>query len=530
MNTLEQSQNELWKVSPVMLALAVAACGVLIIPFYDALSYMVWDWSNKEEYSHGFLLPFISIFLIYQRRNELMKQEFNGSWLGVILTLVGLFVYLMGELSTLYSVVQYAFLITVSGLLLSYVGWQSFKGFIIPLMILVLMIPLPHFLYNNLSSELQLISSEIGVFVIRLFDIPVYLQGNVIDLGVMKLQVVEACSGLRYLFPLMTIGFIMAYFYQGSIIFRAVVFFSTIPITVLMNSIRIGLIGVSVEYWGQEMAEGILHDFEGWIVFMSCFFILVGEIWLFSYLIGEKKPIDELFAIDLPETLEDDVQRKARPIPTTIYASLAALVLVSLASTQIAQRAENIPDRKNFATFPIYVDQWRGRNVAMEQQYIDTLRFEDYIISNFDDGRDNLVNFYVAYYESQRKGESAHSPRSCLPGDGWRIESLSQTRIPEAEINGQPLMANRVIMRKGDSRSIVYYWFQQRGRVITNEYLVKWYLFWDSLTKNRTDGALVRLVADINDMKSEEELRSKEASLQQFAYQVSGILQEYVPN
>ena len=107
---------------------------------------------------------------------------------------------------------QYSLLIALGGLTLAITGWRAFRFFVVPLLILLLSVPLPNFIYKNLSFELQLLSSSIGVHVIRLFNIPVYLEGNVIDLGSMKLQVVEACSGLRYLFPLMTLGFIAAHF------------------------------------------------------------------------------------------------------------------------------------------------------------------------------------------------------------------------------------------------------------------------------------------------------------------------------
>ena len=111
-----------------------------------------------------------------------------------------------------------------------------------------------------------------------MFGISVYLEGNVIDLGSYKLQVVEACSGLRYLFPLVSLSFIAAYIYHGAFWKKAIIFLSSIPITVLMNSFRIGVIGVLVEYGGPGQAEGFLHDFEGWIIFMACIAILVLEM------------------------------------------------------------------------------------------------------------------------------------------------------------------------------------------------------------------------------------------------------------
>ena len=118
--------------------------------------------------------------------------------------------------------------------------------------------------------------------MIRAFNIPVFLEGNIIDLGGYRLQVVEACSGLNYLFPLMSLGFIIAYFYQAAFWKRLFIVLVTIPITVLMNSIRITLVGVSVNYGGISLAEGILHDFEGWIIFILSVAILFVIIWLFE--------------------------------------------------------------------------------------------------------------------------------------------------------------------------------------------------------------------------------------------------------
>ena len=124
---------------------------------------------------------------------------------------------------------------------------------------------------------------------IRLFQIPVYLEGNVIDLGVYKLQVVEACSGLRYLYPLMSLGFLAAYLFQAPLWQRALVFLSTIPITIAMNSLRIGLVGVMVDHFGPQDADGFLHMFEGWIIFIACALLLVAEMYVLARFVSGKK-------------------------------------------------------------------------------------------------------------------------------------------------------------------------------------------------------------------------------------------------
>jgi exosortase D (VPLPA-CTERM-specific) len=451
----------------------------------------------------------------------------SGAWAGVGIVLFGMTLFVMGELSTLYVIVQYSFLVVLFGVALSLLGWKGFKTIWIPLFILIFMIPLPNFMLQGLSGQLQLISSQLGVWVIKAFGISVLLEGNVIDLGSYKLQVVEACSGLRYLFPLMTFGFITAYFYKAAFWKRALIFLSSIPITVFMNSFRIGVIGVTVEYWGQEMAEGFLHDFEGWVVFMACTGVLFLEMWLLTKIGTDKTTLREAFAIELPTKTPRGVPAQARPVPKPFVASVVMLAIVTVMAWMMPERQEIQPQRKEFATFPLTVGDWKGKEERLEQIYVDALKFEDYIMADFHNAAGKSVNYYVAYYGSQRKGESAHSPRSCIPGGGWKIEDLRRHEVKGVQFNGKPLFVNRTLITLGDHKQLVYYWFQQRGRDITNEYLVKWYLFWDALTKNRTDGALVRLTAYV---APGEELSDADALLADFIGQVNPYMDAYVPN
>ena len=185
------------------------------------------------------------------------------------------------------------------------------------------------------------------------------------------------------------------------------------------------------------------------------------------------------------------------------------------------------PARKAFSDFPLAVGDWKGQRDTLEQIYIDALKFTDYTLINYKDGKNNLVNLYTAYYESQRKGQSVHSPRSCLPGGGWQIQSLTQIALPEALVNGQPLQVNRALISYGDQKQLVYYWFQQRGRALTNESLVKWFIFWDAITRNRTDGSLVRLTIPL---RPGGEVAELDQALNSFAKEMSPVLANYIPN
>ncbi len=519
-------QQTIWKEPAWIWIGLLGLFGLLGTIFYDGLSAMVRAW-GREEYSHGYMIPLVVAFLVWQRKDQLEKIQFSDSWVGVVIVLLGIGLYFLGELSTLYIIIQYAFLVTVFGIAFCMVGREGMRKIWVPLLFLGFMIPLPSFLFNNLSSLLQLISSQLGVSVIRFFGVSVYLEGNVIDLGNYQLQVVEACNGLRYLFPLMSLAFLCAYFFKGALWKRAVIFISSIPITVLMNSFRIGVTGVLVDYKGIAMAEGFLHDFEGWFIFMSCLGVLIAEMWVLSKIGRDgSRPLREVFGLDFPNPSPEGAAIRYRSLPKSLVFSAFLLVITAASSFLVVQREEVIPSRADFSGFPLQIGSWQGTGERMEQIYIDALKFDDYIMANFDNGAGKVINFYVAYYGSQRKGESAHSPRSCLPGDGWQMTGLTVKSIEGAGTNGIPLRVNRVEIQKGDYKQLVYYWFNQRGRVITNEYLVKWYLFWDALTKNRTDGALVRLTTLV---MPNEDIKEVEERLDDFTKSVAGVLDDYVP-
>lgn len=516
-----------WRLSWGFVAVGAAVGLLSLWPFWDGLSRMWSWWIDQPEYSHGLLIPPVAAFLMWQQKDRLERIPFTSNWWGVALVLLGGGLLVIGQLGTVYTAIQYAYVITVYGLILSFLGWAAFRLIAVPLLILMFMIPLPEFVLNNLSTKLQLLSSEIGVSVMRLFDISVFLEGNVIDLGGYKLQVAEACSGLRYLFPLMTIGFLMAYFYKGALWKRLVLFFSSVPITVLMNSIRVGTIGVMVEHWGIGMAEGFLHEFQGWMVFMVSTVLMLGEIALLNVIGRERGTWRQLFGVEFPAPTPSGIPTRRRKLPASFVVASALLLVFIAVTIAIPRPAETFPERASFTQFPMEQGGWRGRQDALEPVFTDQLKLDDYLLANYADAGGNAVNLYIAYYKSQRKGEAVHSPRSCLPGGGWQMRDFGQRELRSVPLNGQPLRVNRAVIELGNQREIVYYWFQQRGRVIDNELAVKWYLFWDALTRHRTDGALVRIIAPLSAAGSEAQADRR---LTDLASRIAPDLSRFVPN
>jgi EpsI family protein len=198
-----------------------------------------------------------------------------------------------------------------------------------------------------------------------------------------------------------------------------------------------------------------------------------------------------------------------------------------VATTAIPRPAEIAPARASFAEFPLKVGEWHGRRGALEAVFTDQLKLDDYLLADYVNDAGSTVNLYVAYYASQRKGEAVHSPRSCLPGGGWQMRDFGRRELEGISIDGRPLRVNRTLIESGNQRELVYYWFQQRGRVIDNEFAVKWYLFWDALTEHRTDGALVRVIAPL---AAGTEASAADRLMIDFTSRIAGSLPRFVPD
>ena len=538
---IPQHPSSVWKI-PVAQWLVIGFASVATIAaFYPGLRFMVAQWGQVEEYSYGYFIPVISAFLIWQRSDRLRQFELRGSWTGLILVAIALALGTIGDLSAIRLFSQYGFVVALFGLSVCLIGWRGTRIIAVPLATLVFMIPLPQFLLREISQQLQLVSSEIGVALIRLFGISVFLEGNVIDLGSYKLQVVEACSGLRYLFPLMVLGFLAAYFFQGAFWKRALVLLSTIPLTIVINSLRIGLIGVTVEYWGSAMAEGLLHDFEGWFMFMVCLALLVGEMALLARVGGQHQSLQAVFGLEFPDPVPSGAVVSYRRFSAPALAGAVLVTAVGVAAFWGPPREQIHPKRTPFSMFPMSLPGgWTGRPDRLEPDVVATLAVDDYIIANYTRAGEPWVNFYTAYYKSQSGGQSSHSPRTCIPGGGWSIAQIEEVPLTLLATSAAPSpgaitpvttlpppIVNRAVIQKGEQRQLVYYWFRQRGRVMTSEVAVKWFILKDGITRDRSDGALVRLVTPV---PPNEDIAKADRRLVAFLSTIDTRLRDHVPD
>jgi len=271
-------------------ASAVGTCALAVLIFSPILYHMVLHWRNVPDYSHGFVIAPLAIYFAWERRKALARAPIEPSWWGLAPLALGTLALAVGRLGVELMSMRTGFVLTLIGLVLLLLGKQVFRILAFPLCFLFLMVPLPQSLVNVIAFPLQLIAADLAVSTLHWFGMPVLREGNIIHLPDTQLFVAEACSGLRSLMALGTLGVVFAYFFRKTWGERLVLVASTLPIAVLVNAFRVMLTAVLTRRWGPGMAEGVIHQFEGFFTFGLAFGLLLIEARLLAWLWPRRKP------------------------------------------------------------------------------------------------------------------------------------------------------------------------------------------------------------------------------------------------
>jgi exosortase len=254
---------------------AWAWLGVLLLVSYAPVLWrLVEQWGSDPDMGHGFFVPLVAGFIVWQKRPELLalKPSPNGWGLAVVLY-AGLQLYI-ATLGAELFLARTAFVISIIGLVLLLGGVAWVRALAFPLFLLFFMIPIPSVVYNSITFPLQLLASRISTEALDWMQIPVLREGNVLELAEQKLSVVEACSGIRSLLSLTFLSLVYGYFFESKMWMRILLFAATIPIAIVANASRVTLTGVLTEF-KPELAEGFFHTASGWVIFMVALVILI---------------------------------------------------------------------------------------------------------------------------------------------------------------------------------------------------------------------------------------------------------------
>ncbi len=264
----ESSARRLWWWGAASLSL------LILFLYKDILAALVRQWWNDPDFSHGFFVPVLAAYLIWQKREALASLPVKPSWWGLAVMIGAVGILLLGVFGAELFLSRSSFIFLLAGLVILFFGWDHFRALIFPWCFLFLMVPLPTLVMNQVTLPLQFFASSLAASLLGLVGVPVLRDGNVIQLPTMSLEVVEACSGIRSLVSLITLAVVYAYLLEKNKAIRVLLVLAAVPIAIVANGFRIMGTGLTGMYWSPDKAQGFFHEFSGWLIFVISLLLL----------------------------------------------------------------------------------------------------------------------------------------------------------------------------------------------------------------------------------------------------------------
>ena len=248
--------------------------GLVVLLYAGVLRSLVGQWWSDPDYGHGFLVPLFSGYVVWRQREQWLKSESKPTNFGLLVIVGALVLLLVGSLGAELFTSRFSLLTLLAGMILFLAGWKVLRAVSFPLAFLLLMIPIPVIIYNQITFPLQLLASRFATFWLEVAQVPVLREGNVLILPNYSLEVVEACSGIRSLMTLITLAVAYGYLVEPRRSVRYALVILMIPIAIVSNAIRIMGTGVLTYYFGPKAAEGFFHEFSGWVIFLAALILM----------------------------------------------------------------------------------------------------------------------------------------------------------------------------------------------------------------------------------------------------------------
>ena len=465
--------------------LGMALVAGFVACYAGVFSSLVHHWSSDDMYNHGFLIPIISAYIVWERRDRLARVPLApAETFGALTLAAGLAVLIAGQLGSVVVVQQLSLLITLTGLVLLLFGWAMLRALWLPLAYLVLMIPIWEVVLNRLHAPFQQLSAEIGAFALSTIGVPVRLQGVFVELPNVTLEVAEVCSGVNFLVAIVAIAVPQAYLMLTGVWRRAFVLASSVGVVLLSNGFRVALIGW-LAYYGYSGPDihGPGHMLQGLFVAALGFAVMTGLIrWLAAREARRRSP-ETRMAEPRPATRRT-LHLAARPAALAIVILGAAVALIFLHRTQPV-------DARVFAMALVDAPAKWGRGVpAPVPSFFERAGVDHELSRAFVSPSGRPVQLYAGYFRYQVQAkELVNAHMSEL----HKHASVAPLRLA----NGADLRVNEAVYTKdGRSRYIVF-WYDINGRKVTNRYGAKGWTIWDSATRRRSNGGVVMVSADL---------------------------------
>ena len=466
---------------------ALARAGLLVASFLfcyvGVLTGLAKHWWSDNMYSYGFLIPFISLYLVWIRRERLLPVRPEPSLLGgSVLFAAGLLMFVAGQIGGITSVQELSLIVTLLGSVLLILGARAFKVLWFPVAYLIFMIPVWEIVTDPLHLPFQLFSATLGVRLMQSVGIPVYQQGIYIELPNITLEVARACSGVNYLIAVIAIGIPQAYLFLKGWTRRVLLVGFAVAVAVLSNGLRVALIGfLSYHGLGGDI-HGPYHVLQGLFVSVVGYAALFGGLWVLT----RTSSADPLNKSREPYTVSGSIARNGKV--QWIGWSLTLLFLL-LGSYALFHQPRAIPLRAEIVNFPMEIGEWQGKERGSDFPIYKKLGVDRELSRTYSSASGDKLNLYVGYFAGQTQGKEMISYQT---SDLHREASKRKLDLSSYG----PVEINQVVQQEGKYKRELLFWYDLNGRIVADKYEAKAWMVWDGLTRGRTNGAVVILSSD----------------------------------
>ena len=522
---IAQRCNAHRKIIPIITGNVFLQCLLLLLCmgflYSSTILSLIRSWWQDCNYSHGFLVPLISLYLIWQRRDKLQHLESSPNYWGALFILFGGAMLILGEFGSVVFLEHFSLIWVIVGLTITLLGYVWFKALILPLAYLIFMVPLPPSVLNIVASPLQLLAASFSNLFLGIFNVPVVVDNNFIFLPNITLFVAPGCAGIRYIIPVLVIAVALAYLMLERWLYRTILVGGAIVMAVLTNLFRVATTGFLAYFVSVKLAGGSFHSLYGWSLSIVDFVFL----WAIALLLFRReRPRVETGEHHKGGDLTCNSTLPTYRFPRAKYTRqfyLAVIILISFAVCFHASSHRRLFLPKSLAEFPLIIDRWKGKDLKVVAEMPEIGGIDDSLVRAYSDDLGHQVKFYVGYSSNQRRRAKVFLP----PGElfpKWSVIEQGKERLIVSDKDGRNIEVSRYIVQSCGTRLVVLCWYQSGEKSMASVFRAKGHLIITALTQHRFDGAFACICMPVIDS-----VESTSARVRNFAELIVPLLSDY---
>jgi EpsI family protein len=501
---------------PIALLVEAAILGAICLVFYSpVVSQLVKEWSEHENFSYGFLIPFIFLYLVWDERTLFTDGSIRPCAWGAVSFLGAFLLGVLGKVAGEAFLSRVSLVLAIGSLVHLFWGWQCVKRLAFPLAYLFLMVPPPYVIVKEVSYHLRMFDASVADTLIQAVGVPVYRDAYFLHLPDITLEVADVCSGIASLFAMLALGTMYIYYLPTRLKMKFVVLAGVFVFPVIANLFRIFLVAVTVYYIGPVMLEAFFHRFTGTFTFLLSLAMLLslGEVLRRKYPDESGLKADKTPSAKLQQPEDELPSKGSRGLAWPVSALVLVVGFVFYLSNSPAFSREGTI-QVDLEKIPAVLGPYQVVSTKAPESYSDP-HAERTLSRFYESPEKNQVELFVGYTSSQFDENRLRSPKLTFPR-GWEYASLEEIHIPNVGTKG--IDAAGLLTKKSDEKRFVLFWYDSRGHAFASDLRNRIELIKNFALHGRTDGAVIRLATPVSEFESVDAAKERLISFSQHLY------------